>query len=80
MAVDQLLHVLGGNAVAERVFQRDHVEPGHVASHQRQQAEHLALAAHVEHQFLADVGADAQLHRALLHDVERLGQPGARRR
>ena len=73
VARDQVLHVLGGNAVAERVFERDHVEAGDVAPHQRQQAEHLAFAAHVEHQFFADVGADAQLHRSLLHDVEGLG-------
>jgi predicted Zn-dependent protease with MMP-like domain len=68
----QVLHVFRGNGVAERVFERHHVEPRHVAPHQRQQAEHLALAAHVEHQFLAHLRADAQLHRALLHNVERL--------
>src|SRR5215831_12646644 len=39
----------------------------------REKPEGFALAAHVEHQVLTDVGANTQLHCALLHNVERLG-------
>jgi hypothetical protein len=55
----QLLDLVRRNGVTQRIFERYHVKPGHVATHQRQQAEDFALAPHVEHEFFAHVGADA---------------------